>query len=452
MRILLIAYDFPPIPSPQSLRWAYLARELVAMGHEMSVLAPDLPGYGPGGLPTLPDSMTVHRVFPGIVMRMLSGRASRRPTAGALPSQIEDLSIGRGVVTGAGSTELNWKGVLVYRVLRMPNWKAWLATRVKGLADLFLYPDARAEWFPWARRELDRILRENPPDVVVTSHEPANSIALGLRAKRKGFRWVADLGDPILAPYTPARWRRRAWRLERAICNEADHVTVTSTRAAAMLRERHGLGEERCSVIHQGFDPEFDCFHVAGATTAIFDSGTLELLYTGSFYSFRRIGALLDAVTGTPGVRLNVATIVPPIELLDAAREYPASVRILGFLPHSTALALQRRCDVLVNLANEDPVQVPGKLYEYLGASAPVLHIGGGVGDAALQLLEETGAGVCEPNVASDIARRLAGWRDHKALGHKLERRSQASGRAADFRWDRLAGKIVAACNGGAPA
>src|SRR5690606_37156346 len=33
MRVLLIAYEFPPSPSPQSLRWAYLSRELVALGH-----------------------------------------------------------------------------------------------------------------------------------------------------------------------------------------------------------------------------------------------------------------------------------------------------------------------------------------------------------------------------------------------------------------------------------
>ena len=64
MRLLLIAYEFPPSPSPQSLRWAYFARELDALGHEVHVLAPDFGGETPG-LPVLPRGVVVHRCFAG---------------------------------------------------------------------------------------------------------------------------------------------------------------------------------------------------------------------------------------------------------------------------------------------------------------------------------------------------------------------------------------------------
>lgn len=56
MRFLLIAYEFPPSPSPQSLRWAYLARELVARGHRVKVLTIHLGGETPG-LPELPPAL-----------------------------------------------------------------------------------------------------------------------------------------------------------------------------------------------------------------------------------------------------------------------------------------------------------------------------------------------------------------------------------------------------------
>src|SRR5690606_21504818 len=55
MQILLIAYEFPPSPSPQSLRWAYLARHLADRGHRISVLTIHLGGETPG-LPPLPSS------------------------------------------------------------------------------------------------------------------------------------------------------------------------------------------------------------------------------------------------------------------------------------------------------------------------------------------------------------------------------------------------------------
>ena len=49
--LLPIAYEFPPIPLPQSLRWTRLARELARRGHAVHVLAPDVPGDGPAGCP-----------------------------------------------------------------------------------------------------------------------------------------------------------------------------------------------------------------------------------------------------------------------------------------------------------------------------------------------------------------------------------------------------------------
>ena len=48
MRILLITYEFPPSPSPQSLRWAYLCRELHRLGHDIDVLTIDLGGAAAG--------------------------------------------------------------------------------------------------------------------------------------------------------------------------------------------------------------------------------------------------------------------------------------------------------------------------------------------------------------------------------------------------------------------
>lgn len=427
MRLLLVAYDFPPIPSPQSLRWAYLARELSRSGHDLQVLSPDLPGYGPGGLPVMPESIRVHRVYPGPFTALLASRQRRRPAPPA------EGVFAAGTPAGAGTVR---PGL---------NWKGRSAARFKALLGRWMFPDERAEWAPWARRAFDRLLLEFRPDAVITSHEPANSIALGLRAKKRGYRWIADLGDPVLAPYTPQRWRQRAFELERQVCELADVVTVTSEATRILLHERHGLPLARCAVVTQGYDGAVG----PGASTGDgidFDPARLELLYTGSFYRFRRAGALLDSVLSQPGVRLSVATAEPPPEIVEAASAYPEQVRLLGFVPHRQVLDLQRRCDALVNLANDDPVQVPGKLYEYLGAGVPVLHLGAG-GDAASVLLQDTGTGVREPNEHSAIVARLAAWQACKAAGEPLL--TPVSMRLVeDYRWDRLAKRMADLCRG----
>ncbi|RNF84360.1 glycosyltransferase [Montanilutibacter psychrotolerans] len=442
MRFLLVAYDFPPIPSPQALRWAYLARELAVGGNEVHVLAPDVLGYGAGRLPELPASVVVHRCWPGPFMGRLVARKRQYYRDHPDAQRQEQEPPSTRPATGAGAVKaapaLNWKGRLFHRINALLGW--------------VLYPDMRAEWGPSARKALDRLLDEVAPDIVISSHEPPVSIPLGLHAKKKGFTWVADLGDPVLAPYTPRRWRARAFRLERELCAKADLVTLTSDSALATLRARHGLPVERAMVLTQGFDHRFAS--QSGATTAIaFDPDRLELLYTGSFYAFRRPEVLLDAVLATSGARLTIATINPPPSLVALAESHPDSIRLLGFIGHLDALALQRRCDLLVNIANADPVQVPGKIYEYLGAAAPILHIGDNPADSAASLLSEFGAGWSVAGDSGEIAAQLARLRDAKCATGALARPGSAVGRIeSSFSWQSLAASLQAASARIAPA
>lgn len=442
---MLAAYDFPPIPSPQSLRWAYLVREMSRLGHEIHILAPDVPGYGPGGLPEIPDSVAIHRVYPGPFSAFLRSRARKSIASGMIADVVSVANVTQASECSASPDlqpisghdkvverrdaghafhELNWKGRLRHRASSFfaRQSKPALVERCKNFLSYFIFPDYRAEWLPWAHRRLEDILVELRPDIVITSHEPACSLPLGVRAKQLGYRWVADLGDPVLAPYTPPRWKKRAHALERAVCMGADLITVTSRAAADTLHARHGLPLDRCMLVTQGFDASFEMPRKAvDSGSSCFDPDRLELLYTGSFYDFRKIGHLLQAVTDSANVRLNVATIAAPAELLRVVELHPESFRLLGFLSHQEALVMQRGCDVLVNLANANPVQVPGKLYEYLGAGVPILHIGGKPGDAASDLLTASGVGVCERDDYVAIRKRLQEWRAEKyGNGHVL--------------------------------
>ena len=375
MRVLLIAHEFPPIPSPQSLRWAYLANELALAGHEVHVLAPDHPGYGPaGGTPELNATIHVHRTFPGPLAWLL-GRVRKRPKLGTRDWTL-DLRASDAVTQGAPHVGLNWKGRLLDYLSR-------------GYGALW-FPDARAEWTPWARRALRRLLETTRPDIVIASHEPASTLLLGLQARSQGYRLLVDLGDPVLASYTPKRWRRRALQLEAAVCSQSDLLTVTSAATKALLVRRHAVAPERVQVLEQGFDHRLAPVP-AGTPTP---QGGLVLLYTGSFYSFRRADQLVQAVLETPGTRLLVASPVAPQALQEAAQRHPESIRLLGHVSHRVALSLQRQADLLVNLANEFPEQVPGKVYEYLGAGRRILHIGSDGTDEVAFLLHRTGAGV----------------------------------------------------------
>ncbi len=435
MRFLLIAYDFPPIPSPQALRWAYLVKALVNAGHVVEVIAPDVPGYGAGGLPELPSEVIVRRVFPGRLTRLLLGRG---PKIGGHSAPSVGTSATAADLTGE---VLNWKGRLRKSVESSfddgsgLNWKGRLAEKIKTAVSDRIFPDYRAEWVEFAVMALKASIASAQPDVVVVSHEPACALPVGLAAAEQGLPLVVDLGDPVLAPYTPEKWRKAALALESEACRAAILVSVTTDAAAVLLQQRHSLPDRKVVVIRQGFDPEFQ---FADGQGVLFDSGMLELLYTGSFYSFRSAKTLLDSVLAVPGVRLSIATIRAPEYLADYVERSHGRIRLLGFLPHTVALAAQRQCDVLVNLANADPVQVPGKIYEYLGAGRPVMHLRGEHRDATGQLVSATRAGWDIASTPEQIKSVLAEAIDIKAQGALLLRAPQRD-EVLQYSWPSLA-------------
>lgn len=393
LHILILAHEYPPIPSPQSLRWAYLSRELCRLGHQVSVLCPDNPGYGPGGLPELPDTVTIHRVNPGLIVNLLHGRWPWRK------SKLETSSI-TAKTTTAATLSPPATGAL--------NWKGRLTEQLKQILSILVFPDYRALWLHEGRKALHTLAKTTHPDVVISSHQPACSLLLGLEAKALGLPWLADLGDPVLALYTPRRWRKRAATLERIVCARADAITVTSEGTRQLLIQRHGLHAGRCHVLLQGHDDRFDAARIDCGID--FDPNRIELLYTGSFYRFRTPTALIDAVVHGENMRLSVATSRAPDELVAAAQSHPEKFRLLGFQRHDVSLSMQRRATLLINIANADPVQIPGKLYEYLGSDTPILHITDSPGDGIGQLLEQTHRGISCADNPDDIGNAIAQW------------------------------------------
>lgn len=449
MRVLLVAYEFPPSPSPQSLRWAYLARGLVRAGHDVHLLTTE-PAWAVDGLPEIPEQIRVHRVTGGPIastMAMLARRHERKQrmrAKGVVAPPTAEATAAAGTARDGAPPVPPASTIAALGGPRL-NWKGRLLGRLRQAAMSFVFPDARGEWYFPARAALDKLLAEVRPDVVVSSHEPATTLELCIDLKRRHrIPWLADLGDPVLADYTPKRWRRRALRVERRVMRLADGITVTAPGTRQLLLERHGAasGVAGIEVLTQGFD-DFDGTS-APAWDGLFDDGWLELLYTGSFYQFRRPGALIDAVLAVPGARLNVATAVIPDWLRPWFEAHPDKFRPLGFLPHIGVLALQRQADVLVNIANDNPCQVPGKVYEYLGAARPILHTGNIVEeDVAAALIRGRRRGwVCSSREEVEVLLRMLVER--KRAGQPDPGEIDLGGQAvAEFGWSRQAQKLA---------
>jgi glycosyltransferase involved in cell wall biosynthesis len=203
------------------------------------------------------------------------------------------------------------------------------------------------------------------------------------------------------------------------------------------LVRRHFVPPEKFLLVRQGYGVPAAADSGKGI---VFDPSKIELFYSGSFYSFRRPDEVIAAVLEAKDVRLSVASINPPEDLVKAAQARPDAIRLLGFVPHNAVIEAQRQCDLLLNLANGDPVQVPGKLFEYLGAGRPILHIGGGGEDESSRIVADTGSGWSLRNAREDILGFLVSY--DKKVGDELMAEKNKRQLGA-YSWKSAASRLV---------
>ncbi len=380
MRVLLIAYEFPPVLAAQSIRWYYLANGLAQLKVEVDVLAPALPDLW-SFQPDFRPEVNVFRCFPGPFVS-LSGWLKQHIVSGYHNSSSTSPAL-----ASVGLPEY------VYRAVRR-------------VLDNLLFPDVRTEWFPFAWRTAKKLYARRGHEVVISSHEPGVDLLLGAAAKRRwNIPWIADLADPVLTPYTP-KWRLPIdRRFERFVCENATKVLTTADRTGALLTERHNLPDGRIELISQGFDLHSN--HARALTRCNVSGRKFLLVFTGSLYrDFRNPTELFCALQRTPKVHLAIAGHMHSLD--ETSAEIRDQIQILGKVSHDDALSWQRNASVLVSIGNMQSYQVPGKIYEYLGAGRPILHIITGPDDPIPVLLEKKNRGISVSNNRDKIAEALA--------------------------------------------
>lgn len=390
--ILVVAHDFPPVRSPQSIRATYLCRALLDAGARVVVLTRS--GLGSTALPPAlseyEDALSIHRCSPGLFERSIALVAHRRAASEASPGSANaDLDV------SGGPARLNWKGRLVA-----------LARRTLDHAH---FPDGRSAWAPAARAWLRTHAGATNLDAALLMHEPAASLLLWRDVDALGIPWAVDLADPVLAPYTRPHWRRRAARLEKDVLTHCRAAFVTNHGTAALLAERHALQPDDFHVLPQGF--------IESPPSPGSPKSELVLLYTGRFYAFRPHAPLVEAVLRTEGVQLHVAGPELPDSLVEASLEHPAKIHIIGEVSHEQAGKLQGLADVLVSIGNRGTAQTPGKVVEYFGARRPILHLCNDEADPIPELLAALNRGVACPATTIETMERLSRLRALKQAG-----------------------------------
>ncbi len=381
MRVLYLAYEFPPAVGGGVMRAVKFATYLRDFGWDPVVLTVARRAHARAE--ALPDGLEVHRVRSLVPPE--DQRAGRR--------RVDD---GR----RAGG----------------PTGRRWL-DRVR---DRFLVPDTRVLWWPLARRRALALHRDAPFDAVLATAPPFSALCLGRElARRFRIPFVADLRDPwvdsfasLRAAERPERMRREE-AMERLVVRDAAAVVVTAPALAEALAERHPeSGSTRFHVITNGFDPA----DYEGVAPRELDHPAL--VYTGKLttqYAPDALAAMLRELRsqdadGAPEIRLHVVGDVDAVAAGAFERAGVASaVTFHGPVPPSEVRRFQLGADVLVSSLGPDDarIRISGKVFEYLATGRPILALVP-PGGATAEIVRATPLGrVCDPSDPARAARAL---------------------------------------------
>jgi hypothetical protein len=366
MRILMVAFNFPPYNVIGAVRAGKLAKFLHQRGHELRVLS---------AAPQLLPSTLACEVPEDLVVRTRWVNLNRPFELAA-----RQVAGSKGTATsGTGAFSVAKRAADVYRAM-------------VGV------PDMQVGWLPAALTRGHRLTAAWKPDVIFASALPATSLLIGAALSRRArCPWVAEFRDLWTQnPYNQApAWRRPLDRAleRRTLAGVAAAITI-SDPLAADLRQRVSAP---VVTVANGFDP--DDFPVDGQGDPRRD--ILKLFYGGTIYPGRRDpGPLFEALASMGTERSGFEVEFSGQDLrgvtdLAARHGVLDCIRVAPFRPYRESLRCLGASDIALLLLWNDPAEsgvLPVKLFESIGARRPILVLGYRDGEAA-RLVRERQAG-----------------------------------------------------------
>lgn len=436
-RVLVIAYQFPPVGGAGVQRVTKFVKYLPDCGWLPSVLTVSNPS-----VPVVDQSLVDEIPADTIIRRARTWE----------PGYRAKQAVSAAAETGRGGGHI---------------LRSMASACVRTVANLLLQPDPQVLWRPAARRAALKLLTEIPHQAILATGPPFSSFLLGADlSRRSGLPLVLDYRDEW--DISNAAWENKrpgplslAWQsaMQRRAARQARALIATTQASAEALdriRCRAG-GEARVSAIYNGFDPaEFR----DGYRPSVANDGRFRLAYIGTLWNLTDVAPLVRAVRQLDQQQPHLAE---QLELVFAGRRTPAQQALVDqlkttrchlvcqpYLDHDQAIELMHSshqlCLLLSGCEGAGRV-VPAKVFEYMACRKRILAIAP-QGEVWNILTEYPAVDLHQPDDVTGIATAIQQALELNQIGTVMDaatanlkpfdRRSQA-GQLADI-LDQLAG------------
>lgn len=276
----------------------------------------------------------------------------------------------------------------------------------KPLERKYLFPDRFRIWNIFCLKTLRKLFKEKQYDFVFVNCPPFSGVELAYKIKKEfNTKVLLNLRDPFsFNNYNILKnndkKRLRSYKIEKKAFKIIDSViTVTPDH----LKKYTSLFPEyssKFSILTNGFDTDdFPLYDKSKPEDNFFKIG-----YSGSFSSLVPLEPLLDSIyrlnkeKGT-NIMFSISTNKPLKKIISLHKKcYDAGyIKFLGFLPHKESIKNLYTSNLLALIFANDPAtegSYPGKVFEYFKVGKPILLLNNKTSDIA-QLIKRTKTGQC---------------------------------------------------------
>jgi len=337
MRVLMLSLSLPPYAESQTIRSAYWIEALAQQGVEFDLITAEVP-------PSASDETLCELIPPTV-------RVWRTPT----PAY--DRTMDR----------LNRQG------------KRWQAYLFGNLAYRVYAPDVRRGWQRDALRLARAVIREYPPDLILSASGSCTAHLAAAALKREtGLPWVADLGDP----WAWVDWQHKdtwlkaiqnAW-LERRTLPKADLLVWTTEATQRAYKQWWGDKAPASLVVPYGYrQVDFAPYAWMPATMP------LRLSYVGAASRrARNLIPLIEALATTHcPLPLHLQIVGDASTHFQAAAQQRglSAIEFTGRVSYRDSVRHISQAGILILVGNKSPYQIPGKTFLYLASGRPILYV-----------------------------------------------------------------------------
>lgn len=391
--IVLLTRHFPPDSAVGAIRPYTLAMSMLARGHRVTVVTAQIAG----AVRTREAGLTIIEVPVVSNPRQRIARL-KKPLLGT-------QKLGGGFSATAPA---------------LTSGESTFDTMTRWALSLLWLPDDQQGFIPPAVSTTLALVRQTTVDLIYSTAPPHSATLAGLLVSWiGGLPWIAEFRDP----WEPARKppaHRSAFSdavevlLRRSTLRRSKRiVAVTSQVAMALDAERVASGKPADTLVSFNGIPPLD--HTPGER-----AGPLTVLHAGELYLGRDPRPFLRATAlavqqlklspeqlrlvfmGAGGESFRGVTV----EAMARELSIEEFVQVEGHLPLDACRRRMTEADALLLLAQDQPAQIPNKLYDYLAARRPIIAYADAEGESAA-ILRRVGGHTIIPDNAPEHADRV---------------------------------------------